>query len=121
MSAGAFTLSRYELDGGTIIVPIRVQPETLALTDGTTANDPPTGAVTLSVSAKARKGTREYGIGARNITISWVAGPPTGYEDENLSIPVLSEVAYAAYTVGTEVTYLGTTATVVARKAEALR
>lgn len=120
MSQGPFTTSRYELDGGTI-VPIKVQPETIALTDGTEANDPPTGAVTLSLFAKARKGNREYGIGARNITISWDAAPPAGYSDDNLTIPVLTPAAFTAYTVGTGVTYLATAATIVARKAEQLR
>ena len=120
MSAGAFVTTRYELDGGSIN-PIRVQPETLALTDGTVANDPPGGAVTQSLFVKARKGTREYGIGARGITISWDSGAPAGYKDDNLFIPVMTPVAYAAYAVGDSVTYLATAATVVSRKPETLR
>ena len=121
MSAGPFLTSKYELDGGAQIVPIRVQQETVDLTDGTNDNDPPAGSVTLSLFAKARKGIREYGIGARNITISWDAAPPTGYSDDNLTIPILTQAAFAAYTVGSGVTYLATAATVVARKSEQLR
>lgn len=121
MSSGGFENSKYELNGGATIVPIRVQPETLLFTDGSTANSAPAGAVNLSVSAKARKGNREYGIGARNVTISWDATPPTGYEDENLTVPILTEAAFADYNIGTGVTYLGAAATIVGRKAESLR
>ena len=120
MSAGAFVTSKYELDDGTI-VPIRVQPETLALTNGSQDNAAPTPGVTLSLFAKARKGNREYGIGARTVTISWDTAPPTGYEDDNLSIPILTPTAFSAYAVGSGVTYLGTAATVVSRKSEQLR
>lgn len=120
MSSGAFSLTKYEMDGGQI-VPINLQPETLALTDGTNANDAPAGAVTLSLRAKARKGTREYGIGARNITLSWNGSPPTGYNDDNLIVPVLTPAAFTAYTVGGAITYLGTAATVVSKKPEQLR
>lgn len=120
MSAGAFTLSKYELDGGQIS-PIRIQPETLGLTDGTNANTAPAGDVDLSLFARARKGTREYGIGARFITISWNGSPPTGYKDGTLSVPVLTAAAFNAYTVGENVTYLGTTAVVVSKTAERLK
>lgn len=120
MSAGAFVTSRYELDGGQI-VPVRVQPETLEFTDGTNANDPPAGAINLSLFAKTRKGNREYGIGCRLVTISWNAAPPAGYEDENLTIPVMTPANFANYATGTVVTYLGAPATIVGRKAENLR
>lgn len=120
MSAGAFEISRYEMESGQI-VPIRIQPETRMLTDGTNVNEPPTGAITLSLFARARKGNREYGIGARNITIAWDGSPPTGYADDNLPIPVLTPAAFAAYDIGDSVTYLSTAATVVGKKSEQLR
>lgn len=119
MSAGSFSRAKYELDGGTI-VPIRVQPETISLTDGTNANDEPAGSVTLDVTAYARKGNRQYGIGARCITIAWSAAPPTGYEDELLQIPVLTPATFAAYAVGDTVTYLATAAEIVSKKNEVL-
>ena len=121
MSSGAFQTTRYELNDTAVIVPFRAQPETIALTNGTVANDPPAGDVTLSLFAKARKGVREYGIGTRLITISWEGSPPAGYEDDNLTIPILTVAAFNAYTVGSNVTYLGTQALVVGRTAERLR
>lgn len=121
MSTGNFLISKYELNGGSTIVPCRLQPETVALTDGTTANDPPSGPVNLSVSAKASKGNREYGIGMRCITGSWQGSPPAGYSGDNVVIPVLTEAAFAAYQIGVTLTYLGASLTVVARKEEFLR
>ena len=120
MSAGAFETSKYELNEGQI-VPIRVQPETIAAAVGANANDPPAGNINLSLFAKARKGNREYGIGARQVTISWNAAPPAGYANENLTIPVLTPAAFAAFTLGATLTYLATPATIVGRKAENLR
>lgn len=120
MSSGPFLTTKYELDNGTI-VPFKAQQETLDLTDGTVANDPPAGAVTLSLFAKASKGVREYGIGTRRITISWDSGAPAGYKDENLSISILTPAAFAAYDVGDGLTYLATACTVVSKKNEQLR
>lgn len=120
MSSGTFTITRYELNSGSI-QPIRLQPETLALTNGTEANDPPAGATTNSQFVRARKGTREYGVGARGITISWDGNPPANYADENLRIPVLTPTAFDAYGVGDSVTYLGTAATVVSKQEESVR
>lgn len=121
MSAGAFLLTRYELNTITGIVPIRVQPETVAFTSGGNANDAPAGATTIPLLAKTRKGTREYGIGSRCITISWNGSPPTGYKDENLTIPVLQSSVFDGYNVGDAGTYLGTPCSIVAKKNESLR
>lgn len=120
MSSGSFTTTKYELDNGTV-VPFRAQPETLLFTSGGTANDEPAGAVTLSLFAKANKGTREYGIGTRRITISWEGSPPTDYADENLNISIMQSSVFDGYNVGDTATYLGTTCTIVAKKAEQLR
>lgn len=120
MSAGGFERSKYELDGGATIVPVRVQPETLLLTIDGTANSAPAGNVTLSVTAYTRKSSRQYGIGCRSVSVSWNAAPPAGYEDENLSIPVLTVAAFAAMNVGDTGTYLGQPVTVVSKKSETL-
>lgn len=120
MSAGGFNLSKYELDDGSTIVPIRVQPETLAFTNGTNANGAPTGAVTLNVTAYARKSKRQYGIGARTVSISWNAGAPDGYKDDNVIVPILSKAVFDGYSIGDVVTYLGTAATIVSKTAEVL-
>ena len=120
MSAGGFDRSKYELDGGSTIVPVRVQPETLLIDIDGTVNAPPAGAVTLSVSAYTRKSTRQYGIGCRSITIAWNGAPPTGYENDNLPIPILTQAAFAAINVGDTGTYLGQPVTVVSKKGEVL-
>lgn len=121
MSAGNFDLAKYELDDGTTIVPVVVQPETMALTNGTLANDEPAGAVNLSLRAKTRKGNTEYGIGCRCISLRWNGAPPTGYSAGSLTVPILTVAAYAAYNVGDSITYLGATADVIGKKPEALR
>lgn len=119
MSQGNFQLTRYELDGTDGVWPIRLQPETLLLTNGTVANDAPAGPTTLSVSVIARKGNRVSGLGARCISIRWTGQPPTGYQPGGtVQVPILTAAAFAAYTVGSTVTYLGAEATVVGRKNE---
>ena len=118
MSSGGFENERYQLDDGTTIVPNKVQPETLGLTDGTTANESPAGVITLEVTAYARKNKRQYGIGARYVTLKWVGSPPTGYDDDNVTVPVLTLAAYNAYVRGTAMTYLGTNCEVVSRTGE---
>lgn len=120
MSSGGFSRSKYELDGSAQIVPVRVQPETILLDIDGTTNAEPAGNVTLSVTAYTRKSARQYGIGCRSITIAWNAGPPANYEDENLSIPILTVAAFAAINVGDTGTYLGTACTVVSKKSEQL-
>lgn len=121
MSAGNFEVTSYEIDDGGGIGAIRVQPETTQLTNGTVANDAPTGAVTFPIFIRARKGVREYGLGARSITIRWDGAPPTDYSAGNLTVPILTEAAFTAYTLNSTVTYLGASATVVGRTAERRR
>ena len=120
MSAGAFSLEKYELDNGQIS-PIRVQPETVAFTDGTDANDSPTGAITLNLFARARKGNREYGIGARFVTIQWDAAPPAGYQDDALQIPILDKSVFDGYALGGGYTYLGSACSIISKTGERLR
>lgn len=120
MSSGAFLLTKYELNGGATIVPIRVQPDTVSFDVGGTTNAAVGGAINLSVSAYTRKSTRSYGIGARGVTISWNGSAPADYEDENLSIPILSEAFFNNVNVGDNATYLGTACTIVSKKQEQL-
>lgn len=123
MSAGPFDRSRYEADAGNggTIHPIRIQPETAGLTIGGIANDPPTGVANSPFAARARKGKREYGLGARVVTIAWDTTPPAGYSMETLTIPVLTPAAFAAYIPDSTGTYLGTACKVVSRGPENLR
>lgn len=119
MSEGAFTPSKYEMDGGTVI-NVKVQPETLTVTDGTTVNDAPTGAVTLGISAYTRKPKNQYGVGCRLIRCIWTNDPPAGYKDASFTIPVLTPAAFAAYSQGDTITYLGTSATISRKITETL-
>lgn len=121
MSSGRFEISTYEASFGAFFMPIRVQPETLTLTDGTVANAGSSDTVNLSLFARARKGNTEYGVGARSVTIRWDAAPPTDYEGATATVPVLTEAAFTAYALGASVTYLNTAATVVGRKGETVR
>lgn len=121
MSSGDFDVSKYEASFDNFIMPIRIQPETLQLTDGTVANDAPAGNVDLGLFARARKGNSEYGVGARGVTVSWDTAPPTGYSGDSLFVPVLTEAAFSAYTIGASLTYLGAACTVVGRKSEMAR
>lgn len=128
MSAGQFSREKYEVRGTntpgiteTVIVPIRVQPETVSLVIDGNNNDAPAGSVTLNVRAKARKGNTEYGIGARNITVAWTAAPPAGYEDELLTVPILTPATFDAIAVDDTGTYLGAACIVVSKKQEQLR
>lgn len=119
MSAGAFTATKYELDGGTI-VNVKVQPETLSFTDGTAANDPPAGAVSLGISAYTRKAKNRYGVGCRLVRLTWNSGPPAGYKDESVLVPILQKSVFDGYSQGDTVTYLATAATITRKISEVL-
>ena len=109
MSAGSFVNSKYETNNGDV-VPCRVQPETLEMTIGGTANQ----AVAASVqagwpSALLRGGRSESGIIARKVRIGIPEGgaAPMGYSGDPVYVPILSEGLWAAATKGDAVTYLG--------------
>jgi hypothetical protein len=109
MSAGAFQIAKYETDKGGLM-PIRVQPETLALTIGGVANAAPTGTMTDAYgSARVGGGGRQHGVKARSVTIKFTGTPPAGYKaDSPITLPVLTQVAWAGYSKGDTGTYLGT-------------
>lgn len=119
MSAGAFTNSRYTADDGTIY-PIRVQPETLALTLGGTANTAPTGAVTGKIRARTSGGRRRYGVHARKVAIRFTGAVPDGYAANSIiTLPILQPALYnALVSGGTTGTYLGNAVEVVYKTAE---
>jgi hypothetical protein len=127
MSSGPFVRSKYAINPANtpnltedVICPIRVQPETLSLTLNSVTNDAPTGDVNLEVSVRARKNRQQYGMGARNVVIAWTTAPPTGYADENLTVPVLQRTVFDQYSVGQEGTYLGTACILVSKTTENL-
>ena len=119
MSAGSFTLSRYGASYlATAVHPIRVQTETLlAVTIGGTpvTNAAPTGVVNNPISAVVSNGRRARGLTPRAIRIRLTGTPiPANYIAGSVTlIPALTAAFYAACTVGTTITYLGSTWTVV--------
>lgn len=121
MSSGAFTLSKYETNAGEIH-PVRVQPETLTATFGSTANAAPSGSVTNNQRAKVTKGKRQYGIGCRTITLTFGASPPSDYRAYSyITIPVMQQSVWDAITDGSTVTYRSTAGTVQYKTPERIR
>lgn len=122
MSSGVFVTSKYEATAIPFIMPVRIQPETLLLQVGTTANNPPTGAVTLPIFAKVTKGKKSYGVGPRAITIRWSAAPPAGFAaNQSITVPILTTALYTAATPGATGTYLGAAFVVSSRIAESAK
>lgn len=123
MSAGRFTVSRYEAstDNGGGIYAIRVQPETLGLALGGTTNDPPAGASNQPINARARKGVREYGVGARAVRLRFTGTLPDGYSGDEVTVPVLTPALFASATPGTAGVYLTVPVAVVSRLPERFR
>lgn len=121
MSAGAFSTTRYAANDGEIY-PIKLQPETLALTIDGTANDAPTGGVTIDILAKVSRRNRAYGIKPRTVTIRFTAAPPTDYLANQLyTIPCLQPAIWNAAARSTTGTYLSTACVVVGKSAESIR
>lgn len=120
MSAGDFTDTFYELDtgNGAGIVRARVQPETLAATIAATANAGATGPATVPITARMNGGRRTFGVNARTVTLRFTGAAPTDYSGDDVTIPVLQEATYAAWTKGATGTYLGVAVEVVGRKPE---
>jgi hypothetical protein len=123
MSAGAFSLSKYELDAGDI-APIRIQPETAAaaFTPGG-ANTAPAAPVDLPVFATARGSRRSYGINARTVRMRFTGAVPDGYAPNSVvSIPILTPATYNAIIPGAStVTYLGSSGIVIGKSSETVR
>lgn len=118
MSAGVFSRTIYTTDEGNK-VPIRVQPETLSLTIGSTANASDTGTADVGwPSASIGKGKNQNGIHARFITV-YIATPPTGYKPASVyRIPVLKKSVWDTATKGGTATYLGVSGTIISKTSE---
>jgi len=117
MSQGKFTQSKYQSDA-TNIYSIRVQPETLLATFGTTINVAPSADVDQEVSAKVSKGNRGIGIKPRTATIKWTAAPDDYDPNTLLRVPILTKVVYDGIVKGQTVSYLGGTGTVASKSPE---
>lgn len=128
MSSGAFTRTKYEFNSNaapglteTPVVPIRVQPETVALSIGGGSNSPPAGDINLEVTATVSKGARQNGIGPRKVVLEFTAAPPAGYEGDDLIVPILTQSFFDSFATGATGTYLGADIEVVSKISENLR
>lgn len=121
MSAGAFSNTRYESDGGTIHF-IKVQEETLTMTVGGTANDAPTGAIDSQFAAETSRGAKAYGLRPRKINVSFTDEPPTGYRPyTSLQLPILTTDLFESISDNDVVVYAGGTGEVSSKVAENIR
>lgn len=120
MSAGAFTVTKYETsaDNGSFILSCRVQPETLTATIDGVANSAPAGATNAPGSATVSTGRRSAGVNMRYVTLKFTGALPDGYKGDNVRIPVLTPATYAAWTREKTGTYLGVGVQVVGRTNE---
>lgn len=124
MSAGQFEISRYSTTGlGVQIMPIRVQPETLAATIGGTSNDPPAGNTTLDLRVNVSAGNNAYGVKPRKATLRFTnqAALPAGYSGDDITIPVMTQATFDAWTLGSTGTYLGSDVQVLSKLPERIR
>lgn len=122
MSAGAFVLSKYQIGAAGAIHPVRVQPETLTATFGGVANAAPAAAVTSSLRLNISNGRRKKPGAVRKVRVKLTGGTlPAGYlANSTLTIPAMTQAAFAAAVDGAAVAYLGATGIVVGRSPETL-
>jgi len=122
MSAGAFSLSRYESNAGRVY-NVKVQPETLAASIGdagvAVTNAAPTDPVSEEPSAIVGGSKRTIGVHTRTVRLRFTGAVPDGYlVGSTVTIPALRPAFFEAATKGTEGTYLGVGVQVVGRSGE---
>ena len=121
MSSGTFLRSRYAADSGSIH-PIRVQPETLELTLGGVANNPPAGAISTGVpSAKVSGSSRSLGLSARIVRIQLTEALDEYKEDAIITLPWLNGATFGAISPNQIGTYLDTDCIVLGKRGEVLK
>lgn len=120
MSQGAFINSFYNSNKTGLVHPIRVQPETLALTVGGTANAAPAGPAASPISAQVSQGKRSKGLNARTVTMKFTPAAPAGYKiDSPITLPWLNSVTvFDAFAAGAAVTYQGGSGVLVGTSSE---
>lgn len=117
MSAGAFSVTKYEADSDEIH-PIRVQPETVAAF----ANAAPAGEVTSSISAVVSLTRRQKGLRPRYVSCKFSGALPDGYQAGTIyRIPILTKAIYDGLNVGGTGTYLGNPVVIVGKESERVR
>jgi hypothetical protein len=108
MSSGSFVRSKYQMTSpANVVVPIRVQPETLTLECDSVENEPPSGEITEGwPSARVSGGRRSLGIFARTCSFVITAQFPAGYKEGSvLTLPCLNRAFAAAVDSGKTGTY----------------
>lgn len=119
MSAGVFSIARYQGDATTFVQAVRVQPETVSATVGPIANAAATAAVTVPGFLKVSAGRKTKQLRPRKVTATLAGTAPTGYKPgTTCRIIALTPAFFAACTIGATLTYLGTTWTISGRSAE---
>lgn len=125
MSAGPFETIKYLADAanGGGVYPVRVQPETYALTINGVVNAAATGTLSAGATlARVSGGKRRYGLKCRTVRVKFTGTAPTGYAaGSTVSLPVFTPTAFASYTIGQTGTYLTQAIKVVGRSTESLR
>ena len=107
MSNGPFTFTNYEKNDG-IIVAIRVQPETLALTLNAVANDAPAGSPASGYpSAQTSQSRRAIGINARRVTCVYTSAASGDLPGLRVTLPWLQLATFNALPTNATGTYLG--------------
>jgi hypothetical protein len=122
MSAGAFLAdAKYESNNGSVHA-IRVQPETLQLSIGGTANASPAGDVDSPFRARVGRSNGGYGLKPRAVTVRFTGTPPTGYKaGETYRVPVMQSTLWDTANAGTVCEYLGVAGVVVSTSPESIR
>lgn len=123
MSAGAFSLLKYETDD-LRIAPIRAQPETAALSLNSVVNVAGEGSKTAGITlAKVSGSQRSYGLHARKVTVRFLTAPASGGYVANglVTLPVFKRATWDAYSEGDEGTYLGGTVRFAGKSSERIR
>lgn len=108
MSAGSFVRSKYQMTTpANVVVPIRVQPETLSLECESVENVPPTGDITAGwPSANVSGSRRRSGIYARMCRFVITGNFPAGYKQGSvISLPCLTRAFADAVAPGKTGTY----------------
>jgi len=122
MSSGAFTDSFYESNELGSVHPIRVQPETIALSLGGQTNDAPAATGAIGPSAQVSRGKRSIGINARTVTIELTAALSGYLAGSKITLPWLEAATFADITPKvTTGTYLATACKVVGKSPETVR
>lgn len=126
MSAGTFVLRNYETSSpalGGAVMPIQIQPETEALFLGGVANAGSSTPSNLPLRVTVSNGAREHGVRPRRVTVRFTdqGSLPDGYSGDDITLPVLTTAAAAAYIVGVSGQYLGSPVQVVSSGPETFR